>query len=399
MHAHRRKTTAIVVTAISSFVLVSLTGCATFKAVHSEPARLEIPSGDASLPIDWWCDFAMVQVFVDEHGPFSFLLDTGASVSVVTPHVAALLPEQTFQVRRNARGSSGTRVPIISALSVRDLSAGSVHFHKFDALIIDLADVSDAFGTPIDGILGCPLFEDALLRIDYPNRDVRVQLGTLEGPKRDDLFRFSGKNRPFVDVKIGTSTHPVLVDTGSRGGLALKERQFQQQKYLSDPVLASASVGISGQPRELHAARLLGTATIGPHVLDQPILESAGNSSHLGLEILRNFIITFDRKNDLILLEREDETPLASLPLRTTGLGLRRGTSSWSVWKILPFASAQAKKLRPGDIVTKIADTPVANFDCESFSQLTETNSEITIEIDRNGERQILALPVVEIVP
>jgi Aspartyl protease len=397
MHSTRRTTTAFA--ALSCFALVNLTGCAAFNPVHSQPNRLQIPSGDAALPIDWWCDFAMVQVYVDERGPFSFLLDTGAGISVVSPHVAALLPEQTFPIRQNARGSRGTRVSIRNALSIRDLKAGPVHFREFDALIMDLANVSDAFGTTIDGILGCPLFEDALLRIDFPNREVRVQLGTLEGPERDDLFRFAGKKRPVVGVTIGSKTHPVVVDTGSGGGLSLNESAFQGQKYQNDPVLASTSVGIGGKPRTLHEARLSGTATVGPHVLDQPVIRSAGNSSLLGVTILRNFVVTFDRKNDLILLERDDEVPLTSPPSRSTGIGLRRGTTAWSIWKILPFASEQAQELRPGDIVTKIANMPVEDFDCESFSEIHKTRDEITIEIERNAERQTLTLPVIEIVP
>lgn len=66
----------------------------------------------------------------------------------------------------------------------------------------DLSVVSDTLGTPIDGILGCPLFEGSLLEIDFPSKEVRVSVGTLAGERGDDQFKVSGDQRPYVPANF-----------------------------------------------------------------------------------------------------------------------------------------------------------------------------------------------------
>lgn len=80
-------------------------GCTgTARGIRGEPRQVVIPEGSASLPVDWWCDFAIVPVMLDGFGPFNFLLDTGADETIVTPGIAQLFPESTFRVSRRIRG-------------------------------------------------------------------------------------------------------------------------------------------------------------------------------------------------------------------------------------------------------------------------------------------------------
>ncbi len=380
--------------------LASSMGCAgRGYSYRGEPRQVNIPSGDALLPVDWWCDFAIVQVFIEKQGPFNFLLDTGSDVTVVTPKIASLFSKQVFQIQRTVLGSGGHKVAVKRALSVQLLEAGTLRLHQFDANILDLSMLSDAMGMVLDGILGCPLFDGTLLRIDYPNREVRVLVGTLVGTKRKDQFHISGAHRPFVGVTLSTETHPVLVDTGSNGGLSLVENVFEKQTFREAPVVASTSIGISGKLHSRKAGRLVGLASIGPHRFNAPIVETSDKRSTLGVKALRHFIVTYDRKHGLVRLEREKHTNIEMEALRTTGVGLRRKSSGWSIMQIFPYAGKVAQKLQPGDAVINIAGRPIAELDCHALEELIATQDVIDLEIERQAKKLIVKLPVIELVP
>ncbi len=385
---------------IAFTVICSLsTGCSLGDRFVGRPSEVSIPGGEAVLPVDWWCDLAVIPTFVDGEGPFNFLLDTGASESVVSPAVAARLSEQTFSIDRATRGTSGNRIGVDSALAIGELRLGATRFQDIDALVIDLTGPSDALGLVLDGILGCPLFEGSVLRIDYPGQEVSVRTGSLPAGKREDQFTVTGATRPHVALTIGGETMPVLVDSGSRGGLSLAKDVFAKQKFAAGPVVASASVGITGQPHLWRAARLVGRATIGPHILDEPVVQEKARESQLGGKVLRHFVVTFDAGNRRVRLERAEASELTMEPLRLTGIQLRRRPEGSTIWQILPYATDAAQDLHPGDAVTHVAGIPAAELGCADLRELFASRAEITYRVVRDSVTMDVTLPVTTVVP
>lgn len=172
---------------------------------------------------------------------------------------------------------------------------------------------------------------------------------------------------------------------------------FKKQRFREQPVVVAASVGVSGKPKPWKAARLAEAARNGRHVLHEPIMQTAGNKLLLGVKLLRHFCATFDRKNALVRLERERKEPITMEPLRSTGVGLRRGTDRWSIWQNFPYADAAARELRTGDIVTQIESKPVAEYECTTFSELSVTRDATDMRIQRGNRELSVTLPVIEI--
>jgi len=120
---------------------------------------LKIPRPDRPL--------ILVDVLINTKKTYQFILDTGASVSVVSPTLA----EQT-----GIRTASGET--IIGASGAATSSSGILKSLRIgDALIEDVAVmISDAFSplnqavrTIMDGILGYNVLREFRLIIDYPN--------------------------------------------------------------------------------------------------------------------------------------------------------------------------------------------------------------------------------------
>lgn len=349
------------------------------------PRTVVVPGGAVVLPCEWWCDYALIETTIDGRGPFAFMLDTGSDETIVTPELAARLPDSMFKHKRRVRGADGSRAKVSTALAIDRLIAGEAEFHRFDALVMDLNPISDALGRRLDGILGCPLFEGSLLVLDYPAREVRLRSGSLEGEKREDQFRVSGADRPFVPLMIDGRKIACLVDSGSGSGLSIPSKTMNKLSFQQEPVIASATVSISGEPRLRKAGRLTTDATIGPYLLRTPIVRASGKTASIGVKMLRHFVVTYDRHHGLVRFERSADEPITTAPYRTHGIVFRKRQDGWIVWQMLPFAKAVDYPLQVGDVVTRMDGRPVADLDCDTLREWTLSKKRIPVDISRKG--------------
>jgi predicted aspartyl protease len=107
---------------------------------------------------------AFVPVTIEGEGPFTFVLDTGASASAVDDEIARELNLPRTGERRPISGVIGTdRVPVVE---VRSWKAGQVPLDAADAIVIDMPETQ---GTQsIEGLLGSDVLSDfGRITVDY----------------------------------------------------------------------------------------------------------------------------------------------------------------------------------------------------------------------------------------
>jgi predicted aspartyl protease len=109
--------------------------------------------------------YVIVDAAVDGGPIRSFLLDTGASATTISP---ALAEELRLAVQPiEAVGIGGAAAA--GTARVRRLDAAGRSERDAEVAVIDLFDaVSQAAGRRIDGVLGYPFFRSCRLEIDYP---------------------------------------------------------------------------------------------------------------------------------------------------------------------------------------------------------------------------------------
>lgn len=115
----------------------------------------------------------ILPVKINNQGPFTFALDTGASSSVISPLLAQrlALPRGRDVPMLGASGATTAYLTTVDSLAFagavnRNLTLATGDF--FDAL-------SQATGTRIEGILGFNSFQNLTLTIDYPNSKLSTQ--------------------------------------------------------------------------------------------------------------------------------------------------------------------------------------------------------------------------------
>jgi hypothetical protein len=245
----------------------------------------------------------LAQGWINGAGPFVFVIDTGAGVSLISRNVVAESRLAVSRSRRTLVGGLSTS-PIASneetrvsglALGQRDNNVPG----SFSAAV-----VANLPGS-IDGILDpTEVFRPYGYSVDIPNRELRVadqRLRVTDVPKDGAVVRWvreGGSERPFVRLSDGRLA---LIDTGSTLGFALSE---PGRAVGSNHSLTHDLGGGSVQSRRVAPQ----TVSIGALVLNKVPTDvltgvAPGTPIILGRGALFPFRITFDPSSRLIGFE------------------------------------------------------------------------------------------------
>jgi predicted aspartyl protease len=217
----------------------------------SEATPFSTHVGDpVSIPAEIADHVIFVNVMVNGHGPFRVMVDTGCSVTLVSPELAEAVgaavsdPEENIVVAQNALGNPTD----VQRVVLGSIDLGGVHFEGVLAAISDTFDEFSAIhGRRVDGALGFPLFHDLYLGLDFPNH--RILLGN-QWPANVPAIRaglpvIEQAGTPFVQVQVQGRPVDVMIDTGANHALHLTSELASAFQWKVEPRAGSlvAAVG------------------------------------------------------------------------------------------------------------------------------------------------------------
>jgi len=172
---------------------------------HQQIVPLRLERKKASL---------FVETTICGKGPYTFLVDTGATVLAVTADVArdaGLKPD--LHVKQMIVGSGGVAIEgsrtLVPKIEIPDLVATDV-----TAVIIPenvSATLRDAIHPRFGGVIGMNLFNGVLLEIDCENLKMTLKPRRLAPNKPF----FAYQETPSVPVQIGREQYTLKIDTGT----------------------------------------------------------------------------------------------------------------------------------------------------------------------------------------
>jgi hypothetical protein len=249
----------------------------------------------------------LVQGWINGAGPFTFSLDTGAGVSIVTQRVVSAGRLRVTTSKRPLVGGL-TTTPIVShqEAQAERLSLGAatniVPSRPALAVVASLPGILDGILDPSD------LFGTLAYSIDLPNRQLIAfharsnGLDLVHAPADGAIVSWvkgRGSDRPFVKLGDGRLA---LIDTGSSFGLAVTESTNNGRNHISPRVkdLGGGAVqSIAVAPTTVSIGdlvlRSVPTDVLSGVPADTPLL--------LGRRALYPFKITFDPASRLIIFE------------------------------------------------------------------------------------------------
>ncbi len=378
-----------------------LSGCLSPHRPAPHPGLTYVGSSPVTIPASLIDHVLVVEAKWDKFGPYRFIIDTGSSVTLVSPALASRYaaqdspPPDEPPVRvRSAEGGTA----LLSKVTLKRIQLGKARFDYVPALIYDCSDLSAQFGVPIDGILGFPLFRDAVLTLDYPNRTVvlRSRIPDDGLPGETILFNNADKT-PLIPVHMGDREFAALIDSGSSAAMDINPAGLSPA-FVYGPVVGPTVSTLAGD-RTLKVGRLAGMVRVGSFDIPQPVAQVTDELSSLGGAILSHFTVTFDQEHDQVFLSHDPADSLASPPLRGTGLGFRKTPAYWKVVGVIPGSPGQAAGVVAGDLVTRINGEPVSAWKPDRLYDLMARDPSVELTFISGTSQVRRTVPIVDLVP
>jgi hypothetical protein len=353
------------------------------------------------LPAQTIGNYLLVEAKWDRSGPYRFLVDTGSSVTLVTPALARRYAGRTLPspgtTRVRVTGPDGT-ITELPRSSIRRIELGEARFDNVDVLIYDCEPLTAHFGVRIDGVLGFPLFRDTLLTLDYPASRVVLQPARNTPLIPGTVIPFDDvRKTPLITVRLGDRALVALVDSGSDAIFSLNPIGLAPQFAFGPRV--GATVATIGGDRTQRIGRLAETLSIGEYTFEQPIVDVTDELSSVGGGLLKHFTVSFDQLHDRVTFYRESREPIRTPPRRSAGVSFSKTPAYWRVAGVVPDSSAQAEGVQPGDLVIRINGEPVARWDLRRYEQLVATVPSITFTFLNGTAESEKRVNVFELVP
>ena len=357
------------------------------------------------IPFELYNNNIYLQVRVNGSRPLRFVLDSGASNSVIDETRARTLGLKVSEMNEASAGSGEGKTRIGSAEGVTFGLPGTELFLKH-IMVLPVYDLFKLDGQAVDGILGYDLFTRYVVEIDYSAKRL-----TIHDPQ---TYHYSGagdvipfkliSNRPAVQARvIASSSTPIegefVVDTGMNGAFGLYSPVVSKHNLLASgqKTIPTTGVGIGGEVK-LSVGRVK-SFQLGRFLIQSPVClfsqassgTSAGNEAvgQLGGELLRRFKVIFDYSRRHIVLEPGEhlqdpyEADMSGAFLIAEGEDLR----TIKVYRVLANSPAAEAGIVEGDIVISVDGKPVNDFSLDQIGQLFKQEGSQLLFTIKRGEK------------
>ncbi|HKP68608.1 MAG TPA: pepsin/retropepsin-like aspartic protease family protein [Pyrinomonadaceae bacterium] len=243
------------------------------KYTRLENAVVRVPMvGTKTLPL--------VNVTLNGQGPYKFLVDTGANVTILQMRVA---DDLNLPVLRPGDKSK--------LLALRSMEMNGAHFE-------DVVVGARSWNEDIDGIIGFGIFANLLFTMDYPKQQLILRKGELPATNGKDIFTYGLDARcPTLEVVIGNERLNILVDTGARQAMVITNSIASKLKFAGPltpgPTLSTFHTDASAS----RLGKLSDELSMGIHKVAGMKVHVWDDVPVLGSDLFKDFVLTFDQKN------------------------------------------------------------------------------------------------------
>ncbi len=360
--------------AIRSILLLSL--LMAFIPLSSQGAengfRFNRNRSSVTIPIKVRNNLAVLPLFINDQGPFYFILDSGVNTTILTEPILAHLLHLEFDRNMLIYGLGGEGIVEASLATDVKISMRGITGRNMNLLVIpeDILAFSEVFGFPVYGIMGYDFLKHFPVSISYANESIKVY--------REPDYRISRRGnvipielingKPYVESTIvgadgDTLNTYLLFDLGASHPIYLNKEHIG----LSDQTISGfLGKGISGNllgKKGRVDKVIIGETEIADPVVSYPetrFLEFHGQTIEweglIGGGIIRRYNVILDYPSGKLVLKRSSffrgpfSTNLSGIEVIARGRDMR----DFVVHYVRPGSAGYEAGILAGDLIVEL---------------------------------------------
>lgn len=297
-------------------ILACITSVST---VYGFDTRFAHGSRAMAIPFDLINDHIYLHAGVNGSSPLTFILDTGATSTVLDLQKAKsfgfnLLPFGEIDSGIGVNPPVGYKITDEVSISLPGVVLSSENLYAFS-----LDRTRDCLKQTVDGVLGEDFFRNFVVEIDYHKRRINLyDPGSFNYAGGGQSLRLERgvESLMFTHVQLKAYGHPsitanLVVDTGG-GDLSLTKEFAEENKLLppAKKMTPAKECGIAGSAKTTTLTGRLEWLELGTFKLPTPLTvfyhKTAERSYNglLGGMALKNFKVIFDYSRSRMIIER-----------------------------------------------------------------------------------------------
>lgn len=350
----------------------------------------------------------IVPLYINEKGPFNFILDTGVGPMIITD--PNLVDSIGLKVSRSIKISGLGKGNEIDAFVSNDVSVkiGKAYMDNIPTAILkqDIFGLSNYLGTKIYGLLGYYFFKSFIVDLRYSSRKLMFREpgsgGKIKGERVPiDIIGY----KPYINISVESPEHgkidiKTLVDNGASHAVSLERLNEEPFPVPKASIRANLGVGMSG-PIDGSIGRLtnlkIGGFTLKNVLASYPKYDDVAakillkdRNGNLGADILSRFNIVFDYDDNSMYFKkggqfnRPFEHDMSGIELYTQ----EDKTRHYYISRIEPDSPAEKAGIMVDDEIVFINFQPAASYKLNDVNNLFKSadGKTIILSIYRNKE-------------
>jgi predicted aspartyl protease len=321
-----------------------------------------------TLPLKTFGGRPVVAVTINDRGPYEFILDSGAAVTMID---AKLATELGLTVSGTMEAGSPLGPPATFEVTQLDrVGVGPLALAEQKALLFDFAQLFGAQDAP-RGVLSYLAIDGYLIVHDYPGGEIRLERGELRDGT-PNVFPLGGDDRlAEISATIAGHVMRLHVDTGSPGPITLPLSVAESLPLVAAPVVRGTGNTVNGSFK-IYSATLDGVAEIGSFRLVRPELNFIEGASigNIGNGFLSGYVVTIDPAGRKLRLEEASRGAKPTRVLLDGGSPKRYGIrfagiagERLNVTGVDPGSPAAKAGIKEGDVIVGMNGRLVSELD------------------------------------
>jgi hypothetical protein len=368
-----------------------------------------------TIPLRFVRNLIIVQLRIDNKGPFNFIMDTGVGMMIITDPtlIDSVAVFKTRHIKLCGFGGGDDADGCVTSLLKIDIPGLTSYNVQAAILEKDKLGLSNLAGIPIHGLLGYEFFSRLMVKVDFDDTTL-----TVYRPKDSSLFRKWEKipitlesHKPYLQAKVYMpwgviKENKLVVDLGAGHPLSL-ENIANPDELSKACIQADLGTGFNGPISGLIGR--INEIDIGRYDIKNPIssfpeVDSsqtpliATRDGNLGMGLLERFTVIFDYAGKAIYLKpgrrfnEPFEHDMSGLAYYAAGDGFKHIIIS----RVEPGSAGAEAGLKKDDEIISINSKPIAQMNIEDIDALFKSQNDRSLLLgvyrDKTLDKVIITL-------